>query len=58
LLVLTFPSLATVNFFLGCVGAIQVTRILLWQNSPEGKAHAAAAKAEQEKTPEPIVAST
>ncbi len=26
-------SLATVNFFLGCVGLTQVTRILLWQQS-------------------------
>ncbi|RDW92526.1 mitochondrial pyruvate carrier [Coleophoma crateriformis] len=30
--------LATVNFFLGCVGVAQVTRILLWRRSPEGKA--------------------
>lgn len=26
-------SLATVNFFLGCVGAAQVTRILMYQQS-------------------------
>jgi len=25
-----FPSLATVNFFLGCVGVIQVSRILTY----------------------------
>lgn len=25
--------MATVNFFLGCVGVIQVTRILMWQSS-------------------------
>ncbi|KFY97567.1 hypothetical protein V498_01989 [Pseudogymnoascus sp. VKM F-4517 (FW-2822)] len=49
--------LATVNFFLGCVGAIQVTRILMYQNSPEGKAAAAAEKAKKEETPEPVVAS-
>ncbi|KAK8215830.1 hypothetical protein IWZ01DRAFT_179624 [Phyllosticta capitalensis] len=28
--------LATVNFFLGCVGLIQSTRILIWQNSVKG----------------------
>jgi len=37
--------LATVNFFLGCVGLIQVTRILMWRNSPEGKATLAAQSA-------------
>ena len=25
--------LATVNFFLGCVGVVQVSRILVWQRS-------------------------
>lgn len=29
--------LAAVNFFLGCVGLTQVTRILLYQRSQEGK---------------------
>lgn len=33
---LTNFSLATVNFFLGCVGLIQSTRILIWQNSVKG----------------------
>ena len=28
--------LAAVNFFLGCVGITQVTRILLWQRSQTG----------------------
>ena len=28
--------LAAVNFFLGCVGVTQVTRILMWQKSQEG----------------------
>ncbi|KAL3426549.1 hypothetical protein PVAG01_00058 [Phlyctema vagabunda] len=39
--------LATVNFFLGCVGVVQVTRILLWRNSPEGKAAQQLADAKQ-----------
>ena len=26
------PRLAAVNFFLGCVGVVQVTRILRWQS--------------------------
>ncbi|KAI9670929.1 MAG: hypothetical protein M1817_003814 [Caeruleum heppii] len=30
--------LAAVNFFLGCVGATQVTRILRWRRTDEGKA--------------------
>lgn len=30
-------SLAAVNFFLGAVGVIQVSRILIYQNSVEGK---------------------
>ncbi|KAF2135216.1 uncharacterized protein K452DRAFT_239767 [Aplosporella prunicola CBS 121167] len=29
--------LAAVNFFLGCVGFIQTTRILLWQRSQKGE---------------------
>jgi len=29
--------LAAVNFFLGCVGVVQVGRILSWQRSEEGK---------------------
>lgn len=29
--------LAAVNFFLGCVGVTQVTRILMYQRSQEGK---------------------
>ena len=28
--------MAAVNFFLGCVGVTQVTRILLWQQSQKG----------------------
>jgi hypothetical protein len=38
--VLTSPllnSLAAVNFFLGCVGVIQVSRILAYQQSIKGK---------------------
>ena len=30
---LTVSSLAAVNFFLGIVGVIQVSRILVWQQS-------------------------
>lgn len=40
-------SLATVNFFLGCVGIVQVSRILLWRRSPEGKAALAAEAAKE-----------
>lgn len=29
-------SLATVNFFLACVGVTQVTRILIWRQSQQG----------------------
>ena len=36
--------LATVNFFLFCVGATQVTRIFVWRQTAEGKSAAAAAK--------------
>jgi len=39
--------LAAVNFFLGVVGIIQVTRILMWRNSPEGKATLAAEQAKE-----------
>lgn len=28
-----FHRLAAVNFFLGCVGVVQVSRILMWQQS-------------------------
>lgn len=31
----TWHRLAAVNFFLGCVGVTQVTRILMWQRSQE-----------------------
>ncbi|CRG86324.1 Mitochondrial pyruvate carrier 3 [Talaromyces islandicus] len=34
--------LATVNFFLGCTGLVQVTRIFLWRRSQEGSAAEAA----------------
>ncbi len=44
---LTTHSLATVNFFLGCVGVVQVTRILMYRASPEGKAAIAAEAAKQ-----------
>lgn len=30
---LAYNRLAAVNFFLGCVGVIQVSRILMWQSS-------------------------
>lgn len=40
--------LAAVNFFLGVVGVIQVSRIMLYRTSPEGKA-AIAAQEELEK---------
>lgn len=29
-------SLAAVNFFLGCVGLIQTSRILMWRSSQKG----------------------
>ncbi len=32
-----FARLAAVNFFLGCVGVTQVTRILMYQRSQQGK---------------------
>jgi hypothetical protein len=31
-----------VNFFLGCVGAVQVTRIMMWQRSQNGSTAEAA----------------
>jgi len=40
--------LAAVNFFLGAVGIIQVSRILMWQRSAEGKTAAEQAKAAKE----------
>ncbi|KAJ6008745.1 hypothetical protein N7522_003761 [Penicillium canescens] len=40
--------LAAVNFFLGCVGAVQVTRIFLWQRSQDGSSAEAAKELEQE----------
>ncbi|KAJ5474316.1 hypothetical protein N7475_003882 [Penicillium sp. IBT 31633x] len=40
--------LATVNFFLGCVGAVQVTRIFLWQRSQSGSSIEAAKEIEHE----------
>jgi hypothetical protein len=41
-------SLAAVNFFLGCVGAVQVTRIIMWQRSQDGSAAATAKTLESE----------
>lgn len=40
--------LAAVNFFLGCVGAVQVTRILMWQRSQDSSATETAQAVEQE----------
>ncbi|CAG8098544.1 unnamed protein product [Penicillium olsonii] len=39
--------LAAVNFFLGCVGAVQVTRIFMWQRSQDGTVAEAAQTLEQ-----------
>ena len=36
-LISPYCSLAAVNFFLGCVGLTQVTRIVMHQRSLEGK---------------------
>lgn len=36
------------NFFLGCVGAVQVTRIFLWQRSQSGSIVEAAKEIEHE----------
>ncbi|KAJ5607758.1 hypothetical protein N7537_004377 [Penicillium hordei] len=40
--------LAAVNFFLGCVGAVQVTRIFLWQRSQSDSTIEAAKEIEHE----------
>ncbi|KAJ5143336.1 uncharacterized protein N7515_002123 [Penicillium bovifimosum] len=40
--------LATVNFFLGCVGAVQVTRIFMWQRSQSNSSLEAAKEIEHE----------
>ncbi|KAJ9397813.1 hypothetical protein DTO282F9_5333 [Paecilomyces variotii] len=40
--------LATVNFFLGCVGVVQVTRIFLWKRSQAGSTAEAAKEIEHE----------
>ena len=41
-------SLAAVNFFLGCVGVVQVSRIFLWQRSQKGSSLEAAKELEHE----------
>ena len=45
-------SLATVNFFLGCVGTVQVSRIFLYRRSVDGSSAAAAKDLEGEVTGE------
>lgn len=45
---LTRARLAAVNFFLGCVGVVQVTRIFMWRRSHEGSALEAAKDMEHE----------
>lgn len=40
--------MAAVNFFLGCVGTTQVTRILLWQQSQKNATVGEVAKASAE----------
>ncbi|KAJ5242001.1 mitochondrial pyruvate carrier 2 [Penicillium citrinum] len=40
--------LAAVNFFLGCVGVVQVSRIYMWRRSQEGSAVEAAKDLEQD----------
>ncbi|KAJ5484842.1 mitochondrial pyruvate carrier 2 [Penicillium diatomitis] len=40
--------LAAVNFFLGCVGVVQVSRILMWQRSQKGSTIEAVKEIEQE----------
>ncbi|KAJ6113353.1 hypothetical protein N7523_006670 [Penicillium sp. IBT 18751x] len=40
--------LAAVNFFLGCVGAVQVTRIFMWQRSQAGSSIEAAKEMEHQ----------
>lgn len=50
--------LATVNFFLFCVGATQVTRIIMWRRSAEGRSTLAEAQTlakEEGKTLEGVV---
>lgn len=41
-------SLAAVNFFLGCVGVVQVSRIFLYRRSLEGSSTEAAKSMEHE----------
>lgn len=41
-------SLAAVNFFLGCVGVVQVSRIFMWQRSQKGSSLEAAKELEHE----------
>lgn len=45
---LTDARLAAVNFFLGCVGVVQVSRIFLWQRSQKGSSLEAAKELEHE----------
>lgn len=45
---LTYHRLAAVNFFLGCVGVVQVSRIYMWRKSQEGSATEAAKDMEQD----------
>ncbi|KAJ5092484.1 mitochondrial pyruvate carrier 2 [Penicillium alfredii] len=40
--------LAAVNFFLGCVGVVQVSRIYMWQRSQQGSSVEAAKELEHE----------
>ncbi|KAJ5895893.1 mitochondrial pyruvate carrier 2 [Penicillium subrubescens] len=40
--------LAAVNFFLGCVGVVQVSRIFMWQRSQKGSSLEAAKELEHE----------
>lgn len=42
--------LAAVNFFLGCVGVVQVSRIFMWRRSQEGSSLEAAKDLEHEIT--------
>ena len=46
------PRLAAVNFFLGCVGVIQVTRILRWQQQVKNGTIAEVAQQDAEDTAE------
>lgn len=45
---LTYSRLAAVNFFLGCVGVVQVSRIFMWQRSQKGSSLEAAKELEHE----------